>query len=395
MEKRSWISKIFGRKPEATNVYRYETIATESVGFWTKNLYNNDIVRSCIWPIANNAGRLRPVHIRDDGNITRNPNPSIRMLLEEPNPYMSMQDFIMKMVTQREKYNNAFAYLKKDADGNAIEIYPIPFNSVSLKQTDSGDVIATFNFRTGEKMTVFYDELIHLRKHFDENELFGDSNDAILNTIVDVVNTTDIGIVKAVKNSAVIRWILKFKQVLRPEDIDINVEKFTQRYLDIESAGGAVASDPKYDIEQVKPESYVPNAASMDRAKIRIQNFFGVSDSVIQNKYTEDEWNAFYESVIEPIAVQLSSWFTRKLFTARERGFGNKIIFEANSLQYASMSTKLGLVSMVDRGAMLPNEWRRVLNLGPIEGGDKPIRRLDTREIGEVKTEDEEGDKNA
>jgi len=38
----------------------------------------------------------------------------------------------------------------------------------------------------------------------------------------------------------------------------------------------------------------------------------------------------------------------------------------------------LGLVQMVDRGALTPNEWRRILNLPPIEGGDQPIRRLDT-----------------
>ena len=76
--------------------------------------------------------------------------------------------------------------------------------------------------------------------------------------------------------------------------------------------------------------------------------------------------------------MQLSNEFTRKLFSRRERGFGNKIIFNANNLQYASMSTKLGLQAMVDRGAMTPNEWREVLNLTPVEGGDTPLRRLDT-----------------
>ena len=35
----------------------------------------------------------------------------------------------------------------------------------------------------------------------------------------------------------------------------------------------------------------------------------------------------YYESEIEPIAMQLSSEFTRKLFTRKQRGFGNKIIF--------------------------------------------------------------------
>lgn len=37
---------------------------------------------------------------------------------------------------------------------------------------------------------------------------------------------------------------------------------------------------------------------------------------------------------------------------------------------------------MVDRGAMTPNEWREVLNLPPVEGGDKPLRRLDTVTVG-------------
>ena len=47
------------------------------------------------------------------------------------------------------------------------------------------------------------------------------------------------------------------------------------------------------------------------------------------------------------------------------------------------MNTKLNLVQMVDRGSMTPNEWRRVLNLGPIEDGDTPIRRLDTAKVTE------------
>lgn len=77
----------------------------------------------------------------------------------------------------------------------------------------------------------------------------------------------------------------------------------------------------------------------------------------------------------------MSYEFTRKLFNRKERSFGNKIIFEASNLQYASMQTKLSLVQMVDRGAMTPNEWRQILNMGPIEGGDVPIRRLDTATI--------------
>jgi len=42
------------------------------------------------------------------------------------------------------------------------------------------------------------------------------------------------------------------------------------------------------------------------------------------------------------------------------------------------MSTKLNLVQFVDRGMMTPNEVRRVMNLGPIDGGDRVLLRKDT-----------------
>ncbi len=38
-------------------------------------------------------------------------------------------------------------------------------------------------------------------------------------------------------------------------------------------AGGAAATDSKYDAEQVKAESYVPNAAQMDKAIQRLYSF--------------------------------------------------------------------------------------------------------------------------
>jgi len=122
----------------------------------------------------------------------------------------------------------------------------------------------------------------------------------------------------------------------------------------------------------------------------RLRSYYGVNDAIVQNKYSEDDWNAFYESELEPIVIQLSNAFTRAFFSRRERGFGNRIIFEASNLAYASMETKLKLVQMVDRGAMTPNEWRLVMNLGPIEGGDKPIRRLDTAVVDTVEPIDNE-----
>jgi hypothetical protein len=103
-----------------------------------------------------------------------------------------------------------------------------------------------------------------------------------------------------------------------------------------------------------------------------------VNEKIITSQVYGDEWEAFYESCLEGFLLALGLELTNKIFTERERGFGNEVIFESNRMAYMSIKDKLALVAMVDRGAMTPNEWRMSLNMAPIEGGDVPIRRLDT-----------------
>jgi hypothetical protein len=95
------------------------------------------------------------------------------------------------------------------------------------------------------------------------------------------------------------------------------------------------------------------------------------------SNYSEEEFNGFYESVIEPIAIQLSLEFTAKLFTQRELGFGNKIIFESNRLQFASNTTKVTVIKeLMPLGLLTINESREILNLSPVEDGDKRLVSL-------------------
>ncbi|AQS03515.1 phage portal protein [Clostridium beijerinckii] len=377
---------IFGNKSSSQPTTRFEMITDSGNGFyaWDGNLYKSDLVRAAIRPKAQAIGKLNPKHILDfNGNFKINPQPYIRFILEEPNPYMTMQMMLEKVTTQLMLNHNAFIYIKRDELGYATELYPIPATSVELIEGKEGDLFLRYTFMTGKRMTVPYSDIIHLRRDFNESDFFGDTPQETLKNLMEVVNTTDQGMVKAIKNSMVIKWIMKFKSTLRPEDRDIEVSKFVDTFLSINKGKGVAATDPRYDLEQIKNESYVPNAAQMDRAVLRIYSFFNTNENIIQSKYTEDEWNAYYEAEIEPLSKQLSGEFTRRIFSKKERGFGNYIIFEANSLQYASMATKLNLVQMVDRSAMTPNEWRDVMNLGPIEGGDKPLRRLDTTTVGD------------
>lgn len=388
--------KIFGKK-QAPTTTRFEMINDSGGGFfaWNGDIYQSDIIRACIRPKAKAVGKLIAKHIRDNSTEFKvNPDSYMRFLLEEPNPLMTGQMFQEKMAVQLELNHNAFAYIKRDDFGYPTEIYPIPCTTVEVVEGAQGDIFLKFYFKNGKQMTIPYTDIIHLRKDFNDNDFFGEHPGNALAQLMEIVTTTDQGIVKAIKNSAVVKWILKFKSVLKQEDIDSQVKNFVNNYLNISNDGGAASSDPRYDLEQVKPEAFVPDSKQMQETVQRIYNFFNTNENIIQSKYNEDEWNAYYESEIEVFAMQLAGEYTRKLFSRRERGFGNKIIFESSSLQYASMSTKMNLVQMVDRGSLTPNEWRAILSLGPIEGGDKPIRRLDTALVKEGNVADEGGDDN-
>lgn len=375
---------IFDRfKNRAVTVSQYKMITDNGNGFYSYNgnLYQSDVVRSAIRPKVQAIGKTIAKHVRNgpDG-IKINPDVYMRFLLEEPNPYMTGQMLQEKLATQLELNNNAFAYINRDVNGYPMEIYPITASFSEAIQNDHGELFIKFTLRTGKTVTFRYADIIHLRKDFNNNEIFGDSPAEVLTPLMEIVTTTDQGIIKAVKNSNVVKWLLKFNQTMRPEDLKKQTQDFVTNYLSIDSdTVGAAGTDAKVDAQQVTPNDYVPNAAQMDRTIQRIYSFFNVNSKIVQASYDENEWISYYESSVEPVITQLSGEYSRKLFSRRERGFGNRILFESSNLSFASMQTKLNLVQYVDRGIMTPNEVRDILSLAPIEGGDVPIRRLDTR----------------
>lgn len=377
---------LFSKRNETVTVSKYKLVTEQGEGFYTYNgnLYASDIVRSCIRPKTQAIGKAEAKHIRKDAVTTKvNPEVYIRFLLEEPNPYMSGQMLQEKLANQLALNNNAFALIERDANGLATAIYPINSSSVEALESDRGEIFLRFLVK-GKYYTFRYADVIHLRRDFNANDIFGESPAPALTQLMEIVSTTDQGIVKAIKNSNIIKWILKFNTVLREEDLKRQTKEFVDSFLSIDSeASGAAATDAKFDAQQVDPKNYVPNSTQTKGTVDRIYGFFNTNESIIQSSYNEDQWISYYEAEIEPVLIQMSNEFTRKIFTRRERGFGNRIIFESSNLNFASMQTKLSLIQFVDRGIMNPDEVRAILNMAPIPDGlgQAYIRRLDTQEI--------------
>lgn len=355
---------------------------------WNGSVYQSDIVRACMRPKVKQIGKLVAKHIREtileDGSIKLEINPTyyMKMLLEEPNPLMTGQMLQEKMAAQLILNNNAFALINRNDDGLPVGIYPITATNVEAVYSAAGVLSLSFTLRNGKIYTFPYTDLIHLRSDYNENDIFGSTLAPVLLPLLNVVTVTDQGLINAVKNSSVIRWLLKFVNALRPEDMKNQAKDFANNFLNTENGLGVAAVDSKADAIQIKPTDYVPNSSVTDKTTKRIYALFNTNEKIVTSCASEEERNTYFDSEIEPVLIQLSDEYTRKLFTRRERSFGNRIVFEASAWDTASFSTKLNLSQMVDRGALTPNEWRKAFNLAPVPGGDQPIRRLDTAAVG-------------
>jgi HK97 family phage portal protein len=340
--------------------------------------YDNDVVRSAVDAIARNAAKLKPKHIRRQKDKIAMAGSNIEYILQtRPNPYMDAYTFYYKVVTQYYLQNNSFVFLDWDPESKMLRgLYPINAPTVMLLES-GGEIFAKFFFLGGQQVVLPYTDLIHLRRFFYQNDFYGETSSNALNPVLELINTTNDGIANAVKSSAYLRGLLKFTSMLKPDDMKKQRDMFVADYMNITNNGGVAATDAKADYIELKSDPKMIDDKQMDSIKSKVYDYFGVNEKIVKSNYTEEEWNAFYESVIEPIAIQLSLEFTEKIFTQREKGHGNEIIFEANRLQYASNKTKIEVVNtLVDRGMMSLNQGLEMFNLPPIEDGDKRILSL-------------------
>lgn len=345
---------------------------------WSGDAYANDIYRGAVDAIARNCGKLKGSHVinyadhqKKDGDCKLN-----RLLQVRPNPYMSAYDFLYKMVTRYFLYNNSFALLDRDQRGNVVAIYPITATNVEMLSDAANNLYCRFTFNSGKVATFAYSDVIHLRRDFNSNDLLGDDNSALYPAL-ELAHTQNEGIISGIKAGANIRGILHFTQIMSPQKLKEEKEAFVNDYLQMNNDGGVIATDQKMEYTPIESKPVILDAAQAAQTQEKIYNYLGVTKEIVNSSYTEDQFSAFYESTIEPIALALGLEFTSKVFNDREQAFGNSIIFESGRLQFTSNKTKVNLIKeLMPMGLLTVNQALEILNLPSIEDGDKRLQSL-------------------
>ena len=347
-------------------------------------VYEMDLTRVAINSFATHCSKLKP-------EITGSAYKHLERVLQfKPNYFMDTTKFIKRLATILAVEHTAFIVPIEDKYGNLCGWYPLRAQRCEVVEV-AGRVYLRYLFANGEHGAIEF-EKVGIMTDFEYNAaLFGEPNDTLKPTM-QLIHTQNEGIVNAVKNSASIRFLAKVANMLKPEDIKKERERFTEENLSADNKSGMIIYDNKFsELKQIESKPYTPNALQMQQIQDSVCTHFGTNMDILQNKFNEETWNAYYEGKIEPFAIQLSLVMSNMTFTQRELAHGNAITFSANRLQYASNATKLQVsTQLFDRALLNRNGVMDIWNMAHVEDGDKYYIRKEYTEVSELNKHSEQ-----
>lgn len=382
---RDMFHNVFGKntenvKPKKMEKKYYKMLNGEMPVFssFGNNVYASDLVKICIDRVATHCSKLQPKHIRIDnetGKQTVVKSALERLLKCMPNPFMTTSEFIYKIITLLLLDSNVFIYPLYE-NGSIKGLYPLRPMQVDLLENQYGDMYIKFYFANGYTAEMPYYKVIHLRQFFGINEFMGDDDNKDLLRTLQTNQTIIEGIGKGIESSFQIRGILKINTVLAEEDQQQQIEDFENKITN--SKSGILPMDLKGEYVDLKIDPKIVDKDTLDFIQNKILNRYGVSVPIFNNCYSEEEFNSFYESRIEPLAIMCSQGFTARLFTERERDMGNQVEFYSSRLQYASWATKVNAIKeLMPLMVFRLDDALNLLGMPPAEeGGDIRILSL-------------------
>lgn len=371
---------LFHRKPKnsklAPMLNGYAPIFTQ---FGT-NIYASDVVQQAVKCIVDEIKKLNPVHVRYKNT---DPSPASgsnwQDVLDDPNPLMTTTEFLEKITWLLLLNYNAFIIpiYRTWIDGKTGEqrryyeaLYPIKPVQVNFIEDASGRLFTQFMFENGYETTIPYDDVIHVKYNYSINDYmggdqFGQPNHEALLKTLNLNHQMLQGIAKAMNSSYAINAIVKYNTLIDDGSTEANLKELEQKLNN--SQNGFLPLDLKGDVIPFKRDIKLVDSDTLKFIDEKILRNWGVPLDVLKGDYSKETYEAFYQKSLEPIIKALSQAFTKKMFTKRERAFGNRIEFYTEDLVFMTQSQKIEMIGLLaPMGGGYVNEYRAWLGLRPI-----------------------------
>lgn len=331
---------------------------------WNGEIYESELVRATIDARARHISKLK-VEIQGAAK------PTLQTKLRlKPNNWQTWSQFLYRTSTILDMHNTAVIVPVYDDLMNPVGYYTVLPKKCSIVQVD-GVPFLRYEFINGKRASDYLSECAILTKFQYKSDFFGETNHA-LDPTMRMIHLNNESIKEAVKNGASYKFIARVNNFTKTEDLAKERKRFTEANLKAEEDNSGILLFPNTytDIKQISMGGVTVPEAEMNEIRTSVYNYFGVNEDVLQSKSYGDSWAAFYESVIEPFAIQFSETMTQAMFTDRERAQGSLLMATSNRLQYMTTTEKLNVSSqMADRGILNRDEIREIWNLPPLPDG--------------------------
>ena len=377
---RGLFESIFGKhSTSGSNLPAFRLLSSYDSSFTPFNGRAWDIgtVRSAVDAWARNAAKIQPRHIRRAGGRRETVHDGLERILQtRPNPYMTAYAFYYRVAAQFVVYNNAFILPVFDG-GKLTALYPINASRVDLVE-DMGGMYARLTFATGSVYTVPYEHLVHLRRHYLDNDIFGDDNRPLLPAL-ETADAFNQSMSKFAKLVSVIRGVLEAMTVTKQEDLKARRDEFVRDNFSMEANGsGVIITDSKHKYTPIQQKETPIPTGQLEFVRREIYDYFGMNEAIVQNKATPEEMDAFYRGQLVPFYMQLAQGLTNAIFTEREQSFGNEVLCEMDRIQFETLDKRVEAAQFLTNiGALELDQVLEVFGFPPI-GGEEGKRRVQT-----------------
>ena len=344
-------------------------------------IYEMELTRAAIHAFATHCSKLEP-------EVVGSARPNLKATLKTaPNPFMNTAQFLYRLATIVEVDTTAFIIPLTDQMGvHVTGFWPLQASVCELVEFQ-GEPWLRYQFSNGQKAAIEFSRVGVVTKYQYADDFFGGGNTPLAPTL-DVLDMQRQAMEDAILQSANIRFLARLGQVLRPEDITAERNKFSTDNLSADNKSGVIMVDSKYaDIKEIESKPWVIDAAQMALINGNVYSYLGTNEKILRNEFDEVVWDAYYEGKVEPLGLQIGLELTRMTYTARELAAGNCIMLSSNRLQYASNKTKIAVVTqLVDRGGMSNYQMARVFNLPQPPGPERWVIRGEYIDIDNLPT---------
>lgn len=343
------------------------------------DIYASDVVQQALACIVDEMKKLNPTHVRYKGNDPVPVKGSVQDVLDNPNELMTTSEFLEKVVYLLLMNDNVFiipTYYTWTDENTGQErryyesLYPINPTQVDFIEDAGGRLFVTFWFWNGYQTTIPYDDVIHVRYKFALNEYMGGDrfgrpdHEALLGTLK-LNHELLQGIAKSLNSSYAVNGVVKYNTLLDDGHTEQALRELEQKLKNSES--GFLPLDLKAEFTPLQRTTAMVDKPTLEFIDEKILRNWGVPLAILTGDFSQDTYNAFYQKTLEPLAKAISQAFTKKMFTSRERAFGNRIELYPKDLIFLSIQQTLEMINMLaPTGGLFENEKRVALGLRPL-----------------------------